>query len=76
MNNIIEVKEHGTAYFINKHGRLSSYPMLANGGFDKGAEMEIVQSPVSFKVRHINILKELGVKKELIAGILKYIHYE
>ena len=63
------------AYYIDDHGRLSGHPTYKNGGFDEGAEMEIEQSPASYKAGHEKVLKKLGVPKELIAGILQHVYY-
>lgn len=73
-NRLIKIEDHGTAYFINKHGRLAGYPVLTNGKIDK-SEFEIEQSPLSFKIGHKEALKKLGVNKLLIHGVIKHIHY-
>ena len=73
-NRLIKLEDHGTAYFINKYGRLAGYPVLTNGKIDK-TEFEIEQSPLSFKVGHEEALKKLGVNKWLIPGVVKHIHY-
>jgi len=73
-NRLIKIEDHGTAYFINKYGRLAGYPVLTNGKIDK-SEFEIEQSPLSFKARHEEVLKKLGVNKGLILQVVKHIHY-
>jgi len=73
-NRLIKIEDHGTAYFINKYGRLAGYPVLTNGKIDK-TEFEIEQSLLSFKVGHEEALKKLGVNKLLIPEVIKHIHY-
>ena len=73
-NRLIKIEDHGTAYFINKYGRLAGRPILTSGKIDK-SEFEIEQSPSSFKVGHEDTLKKLGVNKWLIPVVIKHIHY-
>ena len=73
-NRPVKIKAHGTAYVINKYGRLAGCPILTNGKIDK-SEFEIEQSPLSFKAGHKKALKKLGVNKRLVSGIIKHIHY-
>lgn len=75
MKHIIKVKEHGTAYFIDKYGQFAGYPMLKDGGLDKEGEFEVEQSPSSYKSEHERVLRKLGVPKGLIPVILKHVHY-
>lgn len=72
---IIKILEHGTAYFIDKYGRLSSYPILADGKLESGAEVDVEQSPASFRKVHKEVLKKLGVPEEIIPNILKHVYY-
>lgn len=74
-NGIIEIKEHGTGYFVDECGRLAGYPMRSSGGVDTGIECEIEQSPISFKEGHLAALRKLGVPEGLIPGILEHMHY-
>ena len=71
---IIEVKAHKVAYFVDSHQRLASYPFIG-GKLDKETEIEIEQSPISFKAKHEEVLTSLGYNEEDILEILRHIHY-
>jgi len=70
----IKVLEHGTAYaYVDDE--FVCYPLLKDNRIDKEGYSVVIESPVSFREKHIEVLKELGVSKERIEEVLNSIGY-
>lgn len=66
---LIPIEAHGTVYF-REDGYLMGYPMLLGGGFDREGIMQIEESPMSFKLIHNRVKRELGLRKD--KNFIKY----